>query len=225
VSDSSWSRQFRTAAERQLAKSWRLGINTSAVPPDLHGRPRVFAIHSKLNEFILKGTQDVLGIKIRPVEHHDYLATRMIVDDAFRPEDVVTFLDALRTEGCLLREWLAEDSNGPVAYIAFSRAWVEQPDARRRKVAFLTPLAVRPDRQRIGIGSRLMDHAFKELEAHGETLFLVLGHPEYYPRAGFRSTLAQGIASPWTGNPAFMARGVYVPEGRLVLPLAISDAH
>lgn len=171
------------------------------------------------------GMRDVMAIVVRPVERHDYASTRKVVDDAFRPEDVVTFLDALRADGCILQEWLAEDSSGPVAHIAFSRVWVQQPDGNRTKAAMLTPLAVRPDRQRIGIGSRLMDHAIRELEAHGETLFFVLGHPEYYPRAGFRSAPAQGIASPWPGDPAFMARGAFVPEGRFVMPSVIADAH
>ena len=166
-----------------------------------------------------------MEIVVRPVERHDYAPTRKVVDDAFRPEDVVTFLDALRADGCILREWLAEDSSGPVAHIAFSRVWVEQPDGNRTKAAILTPLAVRPDRQRIGIGSRLMDHSLRELEAHGETPFFVLGHPKYYPRAGFRSASAQRVASQWSGSPAFMARGTFVPEGRLVLPLVIADAH
>ena len=95
----------------------------------------------------------------------------------------------------------------------------------RLAAAMLTPLAVRPDRQRLGIGARLMDHALGELESRGETLFFVLGHPGYYPRAGFRSALAGKVVSPWPGNPAFMVRGKFVPEGRLVLPSVIADAH
>src|SRR5688572_31272240 len=82
----------------------------------------------------------------------------------------------------------------------------------------LTPLAVRLDRQRLGIGVRLMEYALRLLESQGETLFFVLGHPNYYPRAGFRSGSAAGIESPWPGNPAFMVRGTTVSEGRLVMP-------
>jgi predicted N-acetyltransferase YhbS len=102
--------------------------------------------------------------------------------------------------------------------------WLEQPDGRRLKAAMLTPLAVRPDRQRRGTGTRLMDHALKELESRGETLFFVLGHPNYYPRVGFCPASA-GIESPWSGNPAFMVRGRIVPAGRLVMPSVIADAH
>ena len=137
----------------------------------------------------------------------------------------MTFLDALRADGCVLGEWLAEDSSGPIGLVVFSRVWVEQQNGDRLKAALLSPLAIRPDRQRLGIGGGLMEHALKSLEARGETLFFVLGHPGYYPRAGFQSAAAETVASPWSGNPAFMVRGMTVPPGRLVLPTVIADAH
>jgi putative acetyltransferase len=155
---------------------------------------------------------------------HFQLRTQLHTNDAFRPEDVAAFLDSLRADGCILGEWLAEDLSGPLGHIVFSRAWVELPDGERVQAAMLTPLAVRPDRQRVGIGTKLMDFALKTLEVRGETLFFVLGHPAYYPRACFCAVAASRVASRWSGRPSFMARGV-VPEGRLVLPAAIADAH
>lgn len=166
-----------------------------------------------------------MQVVFRAAGPDDHAATRRVVDAAFRPEDVVTFLDALRADGCILGEWLAEDSNGPIGLIVFSRVWVAQQSGRRFDGALLTPLAVRPNRRRLGIGGRLMDHALRSLEARGETLFFVLGHPGYYPRAGFSSSLAERVTSPWPGNPAFMARGNFVPAGRLVLPSVIATAH
>ena len=167
-------------------------------------------------------------VGFRRVEIHDYASTRRLVDDAFRcsgSEDTAMFLDALRTDGCILGEWLAEDSSGPVGHIVFSRVWLECPNGSRLDAAMLTPLAVRLDRQRLGIGVRLMEYALRVLESQGETLFFVLGHPNYYPRAGFRSDWTAGVESPWPGNPAFMVRGTSVPQGRLVMPSVIADAH
>jgi predicted N-acetyltransferase YhbS len=100
-----------------------------------------------------------MSVELRAVERQDLASTRKLVDDAFRPADAVTFLDSLRADGCILVEWLAEDSSGPLGHIVFSRAWVEPPNGERAKAAMLTPLAVCPDRQRVGIGSRLMDFA------------------------------------------------------------------
>lgn len=154
----------------------------------------------------------------------DHAVTRQLVHDAFWPEDVRTFLDALRRDGCTLGEWVAEYDSSVVGHIVFSRAHVECDEATL-SAAMLTPLAVRPDRQRRGVGLRLMGHALRALEDQGETLFLVLGHPTYYPKAGFSATLAAGIVSPWPGNPAFMARAPRAITGRLIVPAVIADAH
>jgi putative acetyltransferase len=168
-----------------------------------------------------------MELRFRRVDIRDQASTRKLVDDAFgaNGEDTAVFLDALRADGCILGERLAEDASGPIGHIVFSRVWLEQRNGDRLTAAMLTPLAVRPDRQRAGIGGQLMDHALKELESQGETLFFVLGHPNYYPRAGFRSASAAGIESPWPGNPAFMVRGRTIPEGRLAMPTVIADAH
>lgn len=155
----------------------------------------------------------------------DRPAITRIVDAAFRPEDVVTFLNALREDGCIIGEWVAETGGGIVAHIAFSRVWIETADNYRSPAAMLTPLAVHPDRQNRGIGTTLMDHAIRALETAGEDLFIVLGHPDYYPRAGFSAETVGDLKNPWQGNPAFMARGSVPPGGTLVLPPPIANAH
>src|SRR5262249_10907107 len=159
-----------------------------------------------------------MDVGFRRVETHEYASTRKLVDDAFRSkgaQGTAEFLDALRADGCVLGEWLAKDSTVPVGHIVFSRVWLERRDGSRLDASMLTPLAVRPDRQRLGIGVRLMGYALGLLESQGETLVFVLGHPNYYPRAGFRSGSAAGVESPWPGNPAFMVRGTTVPAGKL----------
>ena len=166
-----------------------------------------------------------MALRCRAVASADLQTTRELVEIAFRPEDVPAYLDGLRQDGCLLGEWLAEDDGALVGHIAFSRVWVELEDGERLPAAILSPLAVRPDRQRSGIGQRLMAYALDVLEARGETLFFVLGHPDYYPKAGFSADLAAGIESPWSGNPAFMARGRVPAKGRLILSPAIAGDH
>ena len=138
---------------------------------------------------------------------------------------MATFLDALRADGCILGEWIAEDFSGPIGHIVFSRVWLEQKDGNRLEAVMLTPLAVHPDRQRLGIGTQLTEYALRELELRGETLFFVLGHLDYYPRVGFSSAAAVGVESPWPGNPGFMVRARSIPGGRLVMPLVIAEAH
>jgi putative acetyltransferase len=166
-----------------------------------------------------------MALQFRAVEPCDHAVTRAIVDAAFAPEDVAGFLDALRAAGCLIGEWLAEDASDVLGHIAFSRAHLETQDGAKLPAAFLTPLGVRPDRQRQGVGLALMRHALPELEQRRETLFFVVGHPDYYPKAGFRTVAFDEVVSPWTGSPAFMMRCGFSPRGRLLAPPVIRDAH
>ena len=162
-----------------------------------------------------------MDLNFRPVGPDDLIATRDLVEVAFKPEDVPRFLDGLRADGCLLGEWMAEDEGQPIGHIAFSRVWIETEAGERVPAAMLTPLAVRPDRQRQGIGQRLMAYALEVLEKEGETMFFVLGHPDYYPKADFSAELAAGIESRWSGKPAFMARGDVPAKGRLIMSDAL----
>jgi putative acetyltransferase len=70
-----------------------------------------------------------------------------------------------------------------------------------------------PDRQRAGIGSRLVREATERGRATGYPLIVVLGHPEYYPRFGFEPAAARGIVAPWE----------VPPEAWMVLPLPAYD--
>lgn len=166
-----------------------------------------------------------MDITLRPATGADFAEIDTLTDLAFRPEDVVTFLNALRAEGCLLGEWVAEAAGEIIAHIAFSRACVETPDGNRLSAAFLSPLCVRPGHQRMGLGQRLMTHALAELRSAGETLFLVVGHPGYYPKVGFVAVDAAQLDNPWPGNPAFMALGELPAKATLVLPKTIAEVH
>jgi predicted N-acetyltransferase YhbS len=83
-----------------------------------------------------------MDVQFRATGVDDHASTREVADAAFRPEDVVTFLDALRTDGCVLGKWLAEDSSGPIGLVVFSRILVEQDDGNQTKAALLTPLGL-----------------------------------------------------------------------------------
>jgi putative acetyltransferase len=70
----------------------------------------------------------------------------------------------------------------------------------------LAPMAVLPELQHQGIGSRLVRAGIEILKSRGSPFIIVLGHPEYYPRFGFEPASQRGILSQWEGVPdeAFM---------------------
>jgi putative acetyltransferase len=71
----------------------------------------------------------------------------------------------------------------------------------------LGPLGVLPGRQRQGVGSALMHAVLAAADALDFPVVVLLGHPGYYPRFGFRPAAELGIVPPdpsW--REAFQAR-------------------
>ena len=81
----------------------------------------------------------------------------------------------------------------------------------------LSPLSVAPARQGRGIGAALTRKALRLADERGEPLVLVLGHPGYYPRFGFRpaSTLGLEAPNPEWPDDAFMAVPLTAYDPRL----------
>jgi putative acetyltransferase len=109
----------------------------------------------------------------------------------------------LRQAKLIALSLVAEEKGRIVGHILFS--WLPvRIDSRDVAAVALAPMAVHPDRQRRGIGSRLVREGLKRLPALGATAVIVLGHPHFYPRFGFSSAMARNLAGPFSGE-AFMA--------------------
>jgi putative acetyltransferase len=69
-------------------------------------------------------------------------------------------------------------------------------------------MSVLPDYQNRGIGVQLVNEGFKILKKSDCPFIIVLGHPKYYPRFGFKPASKYGIQCQWEGVPdaAFMVR-------------------
>ncbi|WP_018393497.1 N-acetyltransferase [Bacillus sp. 37MA] len=70
----------------------------------------------------------------------------------------------------------------------------------------LAPLSVLPAYQNKGIGRLLMLEALKKAKELGYNSVVVIGHPEYYPKLGFKKASLWGIKAPFeVPEEAFMA--------------------
>jgi putative acetyltransferase len=77
----------------------------------------------------------------------------------------------------------------------------------------LAPMAVHPEFQNQGIGSRLVMEGLERYRSLGHRIVVVLGHPKYYPRFGFTSARAKGLEAPFpVPDEAFMVAEL-VPGG------------
>ncbi len=100
---------------------------------------------------------------------------------------------------------VAEDENRLVGHIFFTPVVVESGEGRIQGMG-LAPMAVLPDRQGEGIGSRLVKEGLEILTARRFPFVIVLGHPGYYPRFGFERASQYNLTCQWDGVPdeAFM---------------------
>lgn len=110
--------------------------------------------------------------------------------------------------------WVAMENDEVIGHVVCTRATIG-PDSL--PVLGLGPLGVRPDRQRSGAGKALVHTVIGAADALGEPAIVLLGHPTYYPRFGFRPAVAAGIIPPdpsW--EPAFQVRTLttYTPALR-----------
>ena len=132
---------------------------------------------------------------------------RSVNQEAFGGPEEADLVDRLRADDALI-SLVAVIDNGEsegrvVGHIMFSRMWIRTSRELVPAVA-LAPVAVATEYQRSGIGSRLIEQGLEVLRLRGESVVIVLGHPDYYPRFGFSTDLAARIDSPFP-REAFMA--------------------
>lgn len=100
--------------------------------------------------------------------------------------------------------FVSVDDEHVVGHVCCTRASVGED---RSPVLGLGPLGVIEEYKNSGVGSALMHAVVGAADALHEPLIVLLGHPGYYPRFGFRPAAELGIrpeVAEW--EPAFQAR-------------------
>lgn len=130
--------------------------------------------------------------RTRPETAADRAAVHEVVAAAFPTRDEADLVDALRTDP---DAWLpglsyvAEAPDGSVAaHALLTRCRVGDAPALA-----LAPVATTPAHQRSGAGRAVVRAVLDAARLRGESLVLVLGHPEYYPAFGFVPASRFGI--------------------------------
>ena len=112
---------------------------------------------------------------IRPERDADHPVIAEVVRAAFvgQPDDVASFVERIRESEQFIPELalVAEDSSGVIAHVMLS--WVGVEGGSRTRILNLTPMSVRPDRQRIGVGARLIRDALGRAEEAGQPAVMV----------------------------------------------------
>lgn len=137
---------------------------------------------------------------IRPEQPKDVAAIRELNRRAFGQDQEGNIVDALRANGGVQLSLVAVDEGRVVGHILYSPVRIGALEG-----SALGPMAVDPTVQRQGVGSRLVEAGNGRLRQMGVPFVLLIGHPEFYPRFGFRPARPLGITCQWeVPDDAFM---------------------
>ncbi|RUL88990.1 GNAT family N-acetyltransferase [Tautonia sociabilis] len=137
-----------------------------------------------------------MDLILREERPDDRDAIRLVNERAFDRPDEANLVDALRSEARPFVSIVAEQGGVIVGHLVFSPVTIAgQPAEGSPRLLGLAPMAVLPDHQRRGVGSALVRLGFDTCRALGAVAVVVLGHPEYYPRFGFRPASSFGLRS------------------------------
>jgi putative acetyltransferase len=144
-------------------------------------------------------------ITIRPETETDHEAVHRVNRLAFGQAAEADLVDAVRSSGNATISLVATDeAENAVGHILFSPISVP-PTAAHLRALGLAPMAVVPDHQNRGIGTLLVKAGLDRAKELGYQFVVVLGHPHYYPRFGFRPSAGYGMQCAYDAPPeAFM---------------------
>jgi putative acetyltransferase len=133
-----------------------------------------------------------MTVEIRDERSQDTAAIREVNSLAFAQDQEADLVDALRSASAVLISLVATVNGRVVGHILYSPSSIAGV-----RGAALGPMAVIPEYQRQGIGSRLVETGNRRLQTAGCPFIVVVGHPEFYPRFGFKPARARGITCEW----------------------------
>lgn len=166
------------------------------------------------------------AVSVRVMRPDEWPAARDVCIAAFDDPGIPVLLDLQRTSWSWCDElaFVAELADEIVAMVLFTPAFLDAPD-RVVDVLVLSPVGVRPDLQRTGIGSQLIRGALEALSDRPEPLVFLEGIPSYYPKLGFRRASEMGFrpASTRVPDAAFMAYSLPSYDPSLTGTLAYAD--
>ncbi len=157
------------------------------------------------------------NITIRLERPEDYRTVEELTREAFWGNsrhicDEHLLVKRLRKVSAFVPEldYVAEVDGRLVGHIIYTKSKIEDASGKIYETLTFGPLSVLPGYQNTGVGKALMLHTFAEARRLGCRAVLIFGHPDYYPRVGFRRASEFGIttADGWNFDP-FMALPLY----------------
>lgn len=155
-----------------------------------------------------------MNITIRQERFEDYVETQNVVRAAFSNMEISDqteheLVERIRKADIFIPElsFIALDVNNGqiVGHILLSKIKIVNGKQVTSSLA-LAPVSVLPKYQNKGIGKQLMNAALKKATELSYKSVIVLGHPTYYPKFGFKKASLWDIKAPFeVADEVFMA--------------------
>jgi len=137
-------------------------------------------------------------IDVRTEVRTDVGGIREVHRAAFGRDSEAQLVDRLRSESLVVVSVVACNGRDIVGHALFSELVIETKSVALPAVT-LAPIAVVPNRQRQGNGSRLVLFGLQRCREKGKAAAIVLGDPRYYSRFGFEARQTAKLMGPFAG--------------------------
>jgi putative acetyltransferase len=131
---------------------------------------------------------------IRPERPGEVDEIHAVVAAAFKSEIEAKLVRDIRDDDCYRPglALVAEEEDDIVGHVMVNHCELHDGDVVHR-IGMLSPLSVRPDRQKDGIGTALVRQVCALADEAGDPVVILEGSPLYYPRFGFVDARTLGI--------------------------------
>jgi len=141
-------------------------------------------------------------IRIRPQNRAtDLEAICQINAAAFAEHGGTEAFDQFRSKRDDILSLVAETGGQLLGHVLFCPVTLETDTGSINGMG-LGQLAVKPENQRQGLGTRLSQEGIRQLQQSACPYIIVIGHASYYPRFGFEQGRLHGIQCQWENVPA-----------------------
>ena len=139
-----------------------------------------------------------MDVIVRKETPDDFQQVARVIEMAFRRKNEAVTVDRLRHNANYRAHLslVAEYRGNVIGHILFFPVKIRTNNAIMASLA-LAPLAISPEFQKMGIGTRLVQEGLRRARELGYTSVIVFGHPEYYAKFGFISARRWGITAPF----------------------------
>jgi len=186
----------------------RAGIRVVAVPNPITkhgviGEANLFL--SSLADMPLEKLLGHFNIDIHQETPADIPGVRLVEEAAFGRATEADLVDLCRQHGTISLSLVEVREERVVGHILFTPVTLDPPCPGWHGLG-LGPVAVLPEFQRTGIGSRLMDTGLDICREQGIDFIVLLGDPGYYCKFGFIPASEFGLGNEYGAEAEFMAR-------------------